>query len=140
MTLLFDHDKIVADWASKRFGYPLRNWFFATGILDKDGVLIGAATWHDFNGSSVELSYYGPNAMTANLARKLMHFAFDGIKVNRVGARTPRQNRVVVRSLPSFGFRCEGVAKHYYGPSKRFDAILFGLLAADAKHFYEGRI
>jgi hypothetical protein len=27
----------------------------------------------------------------------------------------------------------EGVMKHYYGPKKRLDAIVFGLLEADAR-------
>lgn len=135
MNLLFGHDKAVADWASKQFGYPLANWYFAVGIIDKDGLLVGAASFHDFNGSNVELCFYGPGAMTASMLRGLMKFAFVGLKVNRVTARTPRQNRIVIRALPRFGFKCEGVAKHYFGPTKRLDAIMFGIVAADAaKH------
>ena len=41
MNLLFGHDQTVADWASKKFGKPLRNWYVAIGIIDRDGKLVG---------------------------------------------------------------------------------------------------
>ena len=83
----------------------------------------------------MELSFYGPGAVTASVVRQLMRYAFDWLKVNRVTAKTPRQNKTVICGLPSFGFRMEGVMRHYYGPVKRLDAIVFGLLKADAIRF-----
>jgi RimJ/RimL family protein N-acetyltransferase len=133
MKLLFGHDKVVADWASQRFGKPLRNWHRAIGIINEAGILVGCASFHDFNESNVEFSFYGPGALRASLVRELMDFAFNGLKVNRVTARTPRQNKQVIRWLPRFGFGMEGVMKHYYGPVKRLDAIVFGLLRNDAE-------
>lgn len=135
MNLLFGHDKTVADWVSKKQGKPLRNWHHAVGILDKDGLLIGCASFHDFNGSNIEICYFGPGSPTASIARGLMRFAFEGLKVSRVTARTPRANKRIIQALPAFGFKMEGVMKHYYGPFKRFDAIVFGLLASDATRF-----
>lgn len=137
MNLLFGHDKTVADWASKQFGSPLRNWYFALGVIDSAGALVGAASFHDFNGSNIELCWYGPGAMTPTILRGLMKFAFIDLKCARVTARTPRQNKAVTRALPRFGFNCEGVAKHYFGPVKRLDAIMFGLLKADAMKYIE---
>jgi hypothetical protein len=32
------------------------------------------------------------------------------------------------RTIPKFGFVFEGVQRHFYGPNKRDDAILFGML------------
>jgi RimJ/RimL family protein N-acetyltransferase len=135
MNLLFGHDKVVADWASKKFGKPLRNWHVAIGIIDDAGVLVGAASFHDYNESNIEFSFYGPGAARASIVRPLMKFAFETLKVNRVTARTPRQNKIVIRHLPAFGFHMEGVMKHYYGPVKRLDAIVFGLTKADAQRF-----
>lgn len=135
MRLLFGEEKTVADWASAMFGHPLRNWYFAQGIVDKAGVLRGAATWHDMNGSNIELCFYGPGAMSADIARALMRFAFDEIKVNRISAKTQRGNKIIARALPSFGFRFEGIARRYYGPTKKLDAVMFGLLADDARKF-----
>ncbi len=135
MKLLFGHDRLVADWASKKFGKPLRNWYAAVGIIDNNGVLIGAASFHDYNESNVELSFYGPGAVSSTVVRGLMQFSFRSLGVNRVTAKTPRGNKTVIRGLPRFGFRMEGVMRRYYGPFKKLDAIVFGLLKSDAERF-----
>lgn len=135
MKLLFGHDKIVADWASKKFGKPLRNWHVAIGIIDNSGTLVGAASFHDYNESNIELCFYGPGALRATIVRDLMRFAFNNLCVNRVTAKTPRGNKTVIHGLPKFGFHMEGVMRRYYGPIKRLDAIVFGLLKNDAERF-----
>lgn len=132
MRLLFGHDKTVADWASKQTGAPLRGWHHAVGIIDRTGLLVGCASFHDMNGSNVEICFHGPSCATLSIARGLARFAFEGLKAHRVSARTPRQNKAISRHLPRFGFKFEGVLKHYYGPNKRLDAIMFGLLREDA--------
>jgi RimJ/RimL family protein N-acetyltransferase len=137
LNLLFGHDKVVADWASKKTGKPLRNWHHAIGVIDNNGLLVGCASFHDFNGSNVELCYFGPGTMSLSIAKQLMRFAFGNLKVNRISARTPRQNKQALKGFRIFGFRMEGVAKHYYGPVKRLDAVMFGMLASDAKKFME---
>lgn len=133
MNLLFGHDKVVADWASKMFGSPLRNWYFAVGIINGDGKLVGAASFHGYNGSDIELCYYGPGSCSLGAWKGLLRFAFEELKVNRMTARVPRQNKKVLNSLPALGFKMEGVMRHYYGPVKRLDAIVFGLLEKDAR-------
>lgn len=133
MKLIFGQDKLVADWASKKFGKPLRNWYFAIGIADKTESLVGAASFHGYNGSDVELCYYGPGSCSLGAWRGLLSFAFDNLKVNRITARVPRQNKNVLKGLPGLGFKMEGVMRHYYGPVKRLDAIVFGLLETDAR-------
>jgi RimJ/RimL family protein N-acetyltransferase len=139
VNLVFGDDKTIADWASKRFGKPMRDWHYAIGIIDRSGLLVGAATFHDINGFNTELCFWGPGALSASVVRGLMRFAFRTLGLLRVTARTPRKNKIVTRGLPAFGFRCEGVAKHYYGPHKSHDAIVFGLLAADAEKFIGDR-
>jgi len=139
MNLLFGHDKTVADWASKKSGAPLREWFYAVGIIDSNGVLIGAASFHDMNGSNVEICFYGPGAVTKSVMKGLAFFAFVTLNVNRVTARTPRMNKLVLRHLPRWGFKFEGVMKRYYGPHKRLDAVVFGLMPEDAEKLMGAR-
>ena len=132
MNLLFGHDKAVADFASKQTGAPLRAWHHAVGIIDPGGLLVGAASFHDMNGSNVEVCFHGPKCLRASLVRGLARFAFVGLGAHRVTARTPRRNKMVARHLPRLGFRFEGIMRHYYGPTKGLDALIFGLLAEDA--------
>ena len=133
MVLLYGHDKEVADWVSKRQGYALKNWFHAVGILDKTGILIGCASLHDMNGSNAELSFWGPRAITCSVIRDFSRFTFEQLDVHRLSARIPRQNKMLISHMQRYGFKFEGVLRHYYGPVKRLDAIMFGLLAKDAK-------
>lgn len=132
MKLLFGHDKTVADWASQKSGSPLRNWHHAIGIINSNGVLIGAASFHDMNGSNVELCFHGPNSVSLSIMRGLARFVFEQLGAARVTAKTPRANKMVCRHLPRFGWKFEGVMRRYYGRSKRMDAIVFGLLKEDA--------
>ena len=132
MNLLFGHDKTVADFASRQTGAPLRAWHHAVGIIDPSGLLVGAASWHDMNGSNVEICFYGPKCLRASLVHGLARFAFVSLGVTRVTARTPRKNKMIARHLPRLGFRFEGILRHYYGPTRGLDALIFGLLAEDA--------
>jgi len=129
--LVFGRDFEVYAWVSKRFGRPVALMHSAIGIMDDFGKMIGAASLHDYNGSNVELVYWGPARLS--LSRQLARYCFEGLKVNRVTARTPRGNEIVKRGLPKLGFIYEGTLRHYYGPFKRDDAILFGLLRKDAQ-------
>ena len=135
MVLLFGHDKTVADWVSKKTGTPLRNWHHAIGIINDDGLLIGCASFHDMNGSNVEVCFYGPHSLNVSIVRKLMHFAFVTLNANRVSARTPRQNKAIARHLERLGFVREGVVRRYYAPQKRWDAMLFGMLKGEAERY-----
>ncbi len=137
MNLLFGHDKTVADWVSTKNGKSLQYWNHAIGIINNEGLLIGAATFHEYNGSNVEFCFYGPQSVTHNIMRQLVNFAFDVLKVNRVTARTPRRNKIVNRHLPRYGFKVEGIMRHYYGPVKKLDGIVYGLLRSDADRIFK---
>lgn len=132
MNLVFGHDETVAAWAATRY-QSFQPCCRALGIVRGEGALIGAATFHEFNGSNVELCYWGPWSMTLPIARGIARFCFDELKVNRVTVRTARNNRVIKKGMPKMGFRFEGVMHRFYGPNKKHDAIVFGLLREDAK-------
>jgi hypothetical protein len=131
--LLFDQDQTVADWVSKKWGHPIPPWYFAVGILNNEGLLKGGATFHNFNGSNVELCYYGPNTLSKDVVVGLFRFAFNHLKVNRATVSVPRKNRLLAKSVTRIGFKIEGVLKHFYGPYNRDDALIFGILSSNEK-------
>jgi RimJ/RimL family protein N-acetyltransferase len=133
MKLLFGQDQAVAAWASDKYEKGLAPFIAAIGIVDASNAMAGAATLHDFNGSNVELCYWGPHTLSRYIAGGIALFCFGVLKVNRVTCRSPRWNKPVVRHLTKLGFRYEGVLRHYYGPVKRQDAIVFGLTRDDAQ-------
>jgi RimJ/RimL family protein N-acetyltransferase len=131
MHLLFNNDQTVADWMSKKWGKPVQGWYFAVGILNNEGLLKGGMSFHNFNGSNIEMCYYGPNTFSRDISSGLANFLFEYLKVNRLTVSVPRKNKILLRHLPKFGFKVEGVLKHFYGPYKKDDAIIFGMLKED---------
>jgi len=127
------HDHEVAAWAQDKYERGLRPYDAALAIVNKQEQIVGAATLHEFNGSNVELCYWGPNTLTRYIAGAIAYFCFRTIKANRITCRTPRWNKPVVRHLPKLGFKYEGLLRRYYGPDRKHDAIIFGLLLSDAE-------
>jgi|SRR6516164_543777 RimJ/RimL family protein N-acetyltransferase len=136
--LLFGQDQAVAAWAKDKYAAGLAPWISALGIVDRDNRIVGAATLHDYNGSNVELCYWGPRSLSRYVAGGIALFCFRVLRVNRVTCRTPRSNKIVARHLTKLGFRYEGLLRSYYGPSRAQDAIMFGLLATDATRLLGG--
>lgn len=139
MILLFGHDTTVAEWASSKFGRKIAVWNYALGVLDRDGALRGAATFHDWNGSNIEVSYWGPWTLRLSVVCGIARFCFVELGANRITARTPRSNKIMTRHLRKLGFRHEGVSPVYYGPRRADDAVIFGLLARDAGRLLRDR-
>jgi hypothetical protein len=135
MNLVFGDDKTIADWVSKQRGKSIPPWYFAVGVINKSGVLKGAATFHNYNGSNIELCYHGPNTLTLNVFKGIADFCINRLKVNRLTVSVPRKNKSLIKHLPKFGFKVEGVMRHFYGPFRRDDAIIFGILSSEGKIF-----
>lgn len=136
--LVFGEDQAIAAWAKDKYAAGLAPFVAAIGVVGHGQQIVGAATFHDFNGSNVELCYWGPRTLSRYVAGGLALFCFAGLRVNRVTCRTPRSNKIVARHLSKLGFRYEGILRRYYGPEKQHDAILFGLVAADAARLLGG--
>ncbi len=132
MKLVLGQDALVAQWAMDKYDGGIPPYLAALGIVDNAGVIRGAATLHFFNGANVELCYWGPSTLTRQIAGQIAQVCFHGLKACRVTCRTQRDNKIVVRHLPKLGFRYEGIQRHYYGPTRKQDAILFGLTLEDA--------
>ncbi len=130
--LVLGQDAAVAQWAQDKYDCGLPACTHALGIVDDAGIIRGAATLHYYGGSNIELCYWGPTTLTRGIVRQIVEFCFYGLKVARMTCRTQRNNKIMVRHLTKLGVKFEGVARHYYGPSKQQDAILFGLTFADA--------
>lgn len=139
MNLVFGHDEVVAEWAEKKLGYKIPNRLCSVGVIRADGSLCGAAVFHNFNRANVELSFFGPGAVTRGIVVGIMEFIFERFDVSRVTGMTQRGHRRVVKGLPKIGFKFEGVARRFYGDKKRLDGIMFGLTRRDATVFLERR-
>lgn len=128
ITFLYNQNAMVARWAFET--YKVEPWpvVMAVGLLENND-LVGAFLFQEFNGSNAELSFYGK--ITPRVVMEIARASLVLLKVNRLTVRTRRCNKHITRSIKKFGFIYEGVQKMFYGPLRRDDAILFGLMKPD---------
>ncbi len=132
MQLVFGHDAAIAEWASINLGITISPPYTAIGIVDEFG-LRGGIVYNHFNKHDIEMSIYGPGCMHRGVIRAALSYPFDQLGVQRVSAQTRRDNKPMRAMLPRLGFEFEGVRKRHYGPNRRDDAFLFGLMREQNK-------
>jgi RimJ/RimL family protein N-acetyltransferase len=125
-TLALGHDAAVVEWAKATFGYQIMNYDMAIGVVDEDR-LVASVLVHNYNGSDLEASYYGPKTLDLGVLRKLVRIAVDQLGVSRITVRTARNNKTMTRGIKKLGFEFEGIRKHAYG---EYDAVMYGLYGA----------
>lgn len=127
MRLVVDADADVAAWAQDRLGPLLFTSFRAFGVVDEAGALKGAMLFHDYNGSNIEITIYGPGCISRRFIRYAFDYAFRVNGAARLTARTRRSNRRMRTMLPALGFIYEGTSKQYFGPHRGDDALNYAL-------------
>lgn len=113
--LLFDCDEEVAKWLFSQQKWPAYKYDKALGLIDSKGMLVGAVFYHSWNGSNVEIAYYGKGTMTPGVYRSLARYAILQFDASRLSAITSKKNRQLIKGLMKTGFKFEGISRCYYG-------------------------
>ena len=123
MPLRFGHDADVAAWAEDKLEGRLVFPHAAVGMLDRRGVLRGAWLLSFYNARTAELTLYSEGVISNRMVADCFRFTFLALEINRLQIRTHRKHKAVKRAAPRFGFKFEGVQKHFYGPNE--DALCY---------------
>lgn len=113
--LLIGKDELVAAWAFAKWGLHPTKVDRGLGIVTKDGNIRGAILLQNYNGSNIELSYYGPRTLSSGIVRSIARLVVSEFNASRLTVVTSKKNRRLMRSLQRFGFRLEGAQRRYYG-------------------------
>lgn len=113
--LLFDCDEVVAAYLFASYGQRPMKYDRALGLIDKQGDLKGCVLFHFYNGSNVEMSYYGPVTMTPGVVRTIARFIICTFDPSRLTVMTNKRNKELHRKFQKLGFKLEGVQRCYYG-------------------------
>lgn len=134
--LLVGKDELVAAWAFSKFGLHPTPINRGLGILNPEGKLLGAILLQSFNGTNIELSYYGPRTVSAGIVRSIAKIIISEFNAARVTVVTSGKNRRLMRSLLKFKFRLEGSQRRYYGHKdcKRNTGVRFVLFREDIEN------
>jgi len=87
----------------------------ALGLADDAGTLVGGIMFSGYNGSDVEVHFYGPGTLTRRIVRLIFMLAAKHFNVNRVTIRTRKDH--MARGVQKLGAIYEGTCRRLYGPS-----------------------
>lgn len=112
--LLFDCDEQAAQHIFQLYNWAPFKYDRALGLVT-NGTLQGAVIFHCFNGSNIELSYYGKATMTAGVVRTIAQFIARTFNPSRLTVVTSKRNKRHIRTFQRLGFKLEGTQRCYYG-------------------------
>lgn len=128
----------IGRWFSEKTGAPVHPPFSAIGWLDEKG-LCGAALFHDFNGSNIEMHVWVVGRkMTRQMIRDVVAYVFHRANCHRLTVKPYRKNKAARRIAERFGFEYEATLKNYYGLGKGNDALVYRLDRKNAERWLNG--
>jgi RimJ/RimL family protein N-acetyltransferase len=113
--LIIGEDEKVAAWAFSSFSLTKTHVDRAFGIVDVTPKIVGAVLFQNFNGTNVELSYYGPRTLSSGIVRAIARVVSLEFNAARVTVITSKKNKRLMRGLQRLGFRLEGSQRRYFG-------------------------
>lgn len=133
MISVFGKDQLIAEYVSSGTGDHFSPPYVGIGFTRDNKTLCGGALFNNWTGANIEVSIYGPGALTRYAMGVGCRYVFRQIRAQRITAKTRRSNRVMQKLLPRLGFTFEGVQKRYYGSHRKDDALLYALFPEDAE-------
>jgi hypothetical protein len=112
--ILLDMDATVAEWAFRTHNRLPIHVDRAIGIVEHNQ-LVGAALFTSYNHVNANFSYYGKGTINRGIIRCLARIALFELHLSRCTVIVPKRPSFLVKRLPKFGFRFEGVQRRYYG-------------------------
>jgi hypothetical protein len=114
MRLVINRDEAVAKWMFAASGCNPVQFNLAIGLA-KGMDLVGGIMFTGYNGSDVEVHFYGPGVLSRRVVRAMMHIAGRALEVNRMTVRTRKPS--MARGVVKLGAVYEGKIRRLYGPT-----------------------
>jgi hypothetical protein len=113
--IVVGQDQRVADWLVTISNCRPMLFNMAIGLTDDSDQLIGGILFTGYNGSDVEVHYYGPGTLTRRIVRLICGIAVKHFNANRMTVRTRKKH--MSRGCLKLGAVFEGNVKRLYGPT-----------------------
>jgi hypothetical protein len=113
--LVVGNDHMVAQWAFAMTNSRPMLYNMTIGIADDKGRLCGAFMFTGYNGSDMEVHYYGPGTLKRRILKEIFIFALKVFNVNRLTVRTRKES--MSRGVKKLGAVYEGSMQRVYGPT-----------------------
>lgn len=113
--LVVGNDHVVAQWAFEITNSRPMMYNMAIGIADDNDNMCGAFMFTGYNGSDIEVHYYGPGTLKRRILKEIFIFALKVFNVNRLTVRTRKES--MSRGVKKLGAVYEGSMRRVYGPT-----------------------
>ncbi len=113
--VIYGQDAQVASWLFQISGCRPMQFNAAIGLTNEDGELVGGILFTGWNGSDIEVHFYGPGTLHRRIVRLIMGLALRQFNVNRITIRTRKAH--MARGVKKLGAVFEGKVRRLYGPS-----------------------
>lgn len=113
--LLLGSDAAIAEKLFASNKQPQYKYDRCVGLVDNSKGLVGAILFHNWNGSNVELSYYGHGTLTLGVIRCLARYINCTFDPSRLTVTVSKRQKTLQRSVQRLGFKLEGTQRCYYG-------------------------
>ena len=118
----------VLAWASHRLGTPFREPCIALGVVGREGRLIGAIVYNDYDARNVEMTAVG--VFRRDAAREIFSVAFDELQCRRISLTVPAKHEHTIRKAQKWGWEIEGLKRNYYDND---DAVIMGMTREECR-------
>lgn len=122
---------LLGNWYANKLKFDFSPPFSAVGFLNENGIQ-GAALFSDYNGSNIEMHYYGPRCVTRQNFKVVLDYVFNQLKCNRFTVKPYRKDKILIDIVKRLGFIYEGELKNYYGIKSEEDAIIYYMTKIEA--------
>lgn len=133
MSLLFGHDKAVADWVSSKVGKEFHAPYTSIGIVSSEGRLTGGFVFNSYTQDGINMSLAGDVAKRGVWVA-VADYVFKQLGCSRLAVQTRRSNKIVKKLAPRLGFKFEGIARNYYGKE---DGFVYSMTKDDLPAFFQ---
>ena len=125
---------IVGDHTNSN-GQAIAHWYinnqklpvcppYSAMLWANDSGPVCAAIFNCFNGSSIEVHFYGPKGLTRQVLHDIAMYVYLQLRCNILIAKIPRAN-TFKKYLSRIGFKYCAIIPSYFGPHRSGDAIMY---------------
>lgn len=112
--IVYGQDAGVASWLFAQSNCRPMQYEMALGLV-KNFSLVGGILFTNFNGSDVEVHFYGPGLLKRRIVRLIFGLALRHFNANRVTIRTRKSH--MARGVEKLGAVYECEIRRLYGPT-----------------------
>jgi hypothetical protein len=113
--LVEDKDGTVARWIFDYVKSIAIRYDLSLGVIDSQGTLKGGIMFSGYNGSDVEVHFFGPGTLKRHVLVMIFKIALLHFKANRMTVRTRKPS--MARGVQKLGAVYEGKHLRTYGPT-----------------------